>query len=154
MVSVLRIAEGGWALGECIGPNLPEDYRRALPGLPIAEHEGSCRAAAFRREAVFVTNVQEDPLWKPYRELALKHGINAYWSQPVINPAGQPLGILSISHQSAKSPMAHDRDLMFRTAALAGVIIAFTDFETELLETHAYLDWVLSSPWEGYGIQI
>ena len=145
IVSIMRVSEDGVSLDECIGPNLPEEYRKALEGLPIAENEGSCGTAAFRREAVFVTNIQEDPLWKSYQKLALESGINACWSQPVINPTGQLVGTLSVSHQMAKSPTTQDRELMSRTAALAGVIIAFTDFENELLETHAYLDWVLSS---------
>ncbi len=145
IVSILRVSEDGGTLEDCIGPNLPEEYQRALEGLPIAENEGSCGTAAFRREAVFVANIPENPLWKSYQKLALEHGIHACWSQPVITPSGQLMGSLAVSHKTVQSPSDTDRELLSRTAALAGVIIAFTDFETELLETHNYLDWVLSS---------
>ena len=42
-------------------------------------HVGVCASftAAFRRETVLVRDIETDPLWVDYRELALAHGLRA-----------------------------------------------------------------------------
>ena len=50
-------------LCDAIAPSLPQNYVAALTGvdLPIAEGVGSCGTAAFRRELVVVTDIDNDP---------------------------------------------------------------------------------------------
>ena len=149
LVSLLRVSQDGQRLGDCIGPNLPKAYRLALESLPVAENAGSCGTAAYRREAVFVTDTLNDPLWSDYHALALKYGIKACWSQPVFNPDGHLVGSLSAAHAVTKSPQDSDRAQMSQTAALAGVIMAFANFDNELRDSQARLDWALSSSLAG-----
>jgi len=51
------------------GPSLPVAYAEALRGAPIGPRAGSCGTAAWRREAVEVTDILDDPLWADYRAL-------------------------------------------------------------------------------------
>ena len=38
---------------------------------------GSCGTAAYRGEAVLVSDIDSDPLWAPFRKLAAPHGLRA-----------------------------------------------------------------------------
>jgi hypothetical protein len=64
----------------------------AIDGLPIGPAVGSCGTAAWRQEPVIVQDIATDPLWAEYRDLALRHGLRACWSMPILSAAGQVLG--------------------------------------------------------------
>src|SRR3569832_2803296 len=53
---------------------LPLGYRIACDRVAIGPFEGSCGAAAHRREPVFTADIASDPLWRARRELAASHG--------------------------------------------------------------------------------
>ncbi len=72
------------------GASLPDAYNRAVDGVPIGPHEGSCGTAAFRREAVVVTDIATDPLWEDYRDVALTHGLRACLSVPILSSGNIP----------------------------------------------------------------
>ena len=63
-----------------VAPNFPEEYAQAFLKLTVGEAEGSCGTAAYRKEAVFVCDIEHSILWEKYREIALKHHIKACWS--------------------------------------------------------------------------
>ncbi|TAL19616.1 MAG: GAF domain-containing protein, partial [Aquabacterium sp.] len=75
-----------------VAPSLPAAYNAALDGLPIGPHAGSCGTAIARGEAVYVSDIETDPLWDDYRELALAHGLRACWSTPIFATDGSILG--------------------------------------------------------------
>ncbi|WP_426237643.1 putative bifunctional diguanylate cyclase/phosphodiesterase [Pararhizobium sp. DWP1-1-3] len=67
------------------GPSLPHSYSAALDNLPIGPLAGSCGAAAFRGEAVSVTDIEHDPRWVNFKDLALPLGFKACWSTPIFS---------------------------------------------------------------------
>ena len=77
--SVLEVDREG-RLHPLAGPSLHPDYSAALDGLAIGPVGGSCGTAAWRREPVDVRSIATDPLWAPYKHLALAHGLAACWS--------------------------------------------------------------------------
>ncbi len=58
----------------------------------IGEGVGSCGTAAYRREPVLVADIQTDPLWTDFRELAAEHGLRACWSTPIFATGGRLIG--------------------------------------------------------------
>ncbi len=103
-------------------PNLPDSYNEAINGIRIGEGIGSCGTAAFRREPVIVTDIQADPLWADFRELADEHGLRACWSTPIFATGGQLIGTFAIYHTEPHVPSAQSREvveLLARTAAVA-----------------------------------
>ena len=82
---ILLLSEDGRYLQDGIAPSLPEAYSRDLGRLEIGPLAGSCGTAAYRREAVYVEDIACDPLWAGARDLALRYGLRACWSMPLLS---------------------------------------------------------------------
>lgn len=119
--SVLLMDKDNKTLCSGAAPSLPEDYARALNGLVVGEQAGSCGTAAYRGEAVFVNDIATDPLWVPFRDLALFHNINACWSIPFFSKAGEVLGTFALSHQVSCKPNQDHIQIMKTAAHLASI---------------------------------
>ncbi len=124
LTSILLLDKDGLHLRHAAAPSLPENYTKAnrwhhyFPG-PCA---GSCGTAAYRREAVYVSDIAHDPLWADYKVLALSHGLQACWSTPILSPDGKVLGTFATYYREPRSPGEHDKhliDLVTHTAAIA-----------------------------------
>lgn len=85
-------------------PGIPESYSAALDGLAIGEGVGSCGTAAFRGEAVRVQDIANDPLWAPYKHLALSVGLAACWSSPIRQRDGRVTGTFGIYYRTPRAP--------------------------------------------------
>jgi len=122
LCSVLLADEKGKTLRHGAAPSLPGSYCDAIDGAPIGPGVGCCGTAAYRRELVIVTDVATDPLWHDYREIALRHGLRACWSTPLVSASGRLLGTFGMYFREPRSPQAKERQLIevaFRLAALA-----------------------------------
>lgn len=67
------------------GRNLPAAYSQAIHGAEIGPNAGSCGTAAYRCETVHVADIDADPLWADYRELAQQFGLRACLSSPILS---------------------------------------------------------------------
>lgn len=105
-------------------PSLPSEYNAAVDGLVIGPQAGSCGTAAFTRRQVIVTDIASDPLWDDYRELALKHGLRACWSTPILGAGGEVLGTFAMYYRTSRAPTEHDRRLMEIWTQLAALGIS------------------------------
>ena len=74
-------------------PRFPKDFMSLIDGIKIGPKVGSCGTAAYRKEQVIVTDIETDPLWEDYRELARQHGLRAGWSTPVLSSDRSVLGM-------------------------------------------------------------
>ncbi len=122
MASILLVSPDRQHLEGSFAPSLPEAYNRAIDGIVIGEGAGSCGTAAYRREPVLVTDIQTDPLWTDFRELAAEHDLRACWSTPIFATGGQVIGTFAIYHAEPDVPTSDDRqavELLARTAAVA-----------------------------------
>lgn len=120
--SVLLLADDGLHLRHCAAPSLPRFYVDAVDGLTIGPSAGSCGTAAYRRQQVVVEDVQTDPLWEDYRDLAQRAGLRACWSTPIVGSAGQLLGTFALYYPQPQQPGPRDLVLvqvLVRTAAMA-----------------------------------
>jgi PAS domain S-box-containing protein len=104
-------------------PSLPLDYLQAIDEIPIGEGIGSCGTAAYRQEAVFVSDIETDPLWRNYRSLALEHHLRACWSVPFFGGDGRLLGVFCIYFRQIRSPCPQDLESVNHAANLAGIAI-------------------------------
>ena len=69
----------------------------------IGSQAGSCGTAAFRRKPVFVTDIEIDPLWEPYRDLARSCGLRACWSFPILATDGHALGTVAVYYRQPRT---------------------------------------------------
>ena len=74
--------------------------------IPVALEAGLCGTAAFLKKRVVVTDVATDPGWPDqYRDLAIRNGIRAAWSEPILTKDNNVLGtLLSTVRSRANRP--------------------------------------------------
>lgn len=103
-------------------PSLPDAYNRAVDGLPVEAHLGTCSAAAARNEIVITPDLASAPGWAELRELPLALGLRAAWSMPIVSSDGEVLGTFGTYFRRARRPTDSEIDTMavlVKTAALA-----------------------------------
>jgi diguanylate cyclase (GGDEF)-like protein/PAS domain S-box-containing protein len=83
LCSVLLLDADGVHLRHGAAPSLPAEYSRMVDGQCIGPRAGSCGTAAFLKQRVVVADIDTDPLWADYRDIARRHGLRACWSTPV-----------------------------------------------------------------------
>lgn len=119
--SILLLDEATRRLQHGAAPSLPAEYNAAIDGLAIGPAVGSCGTAAFSGETVVVEDIQTDPLWADFKELARRHDLRSCWSTPIFSSQGFVLGTFALYHRTKTTPTDRDRevvDLLGHTAAL------------------------------------
>jgi two-component sensor histidine kinase len=122
LASILLTSEDGQNLIEGAAPSLPPEYNAAVDGIPVAIGVGSCGTAAFTGQPVMVTDIATDPNWADYRDIALKHGLQACWSMPIVAADGRILGTFANYYREPKKPTERDLEviaMVTRTTAIA-----------------------------------
>src|SRR5438067_7391554 len=114
LASILLLRPDGLHLDSVAGPSLPKGWRQEMEKLPIGPCAGSCGTAAYRGSAVIVSDIATDPLWDvpEHRASALKHGLRASWSNPVLSWKGQVVGTFCMYYREPRSPTSQDVELI------------------------------------------
>ncbi|HEY2122150.1 MAG TPA: GAF domain-containing protein, partial [Chthoniobacterales bacterium] len=120
LASVLLLQPNGLHLDSMAGPTLPRAWTQQMEKVPIGPCAGSCGTAAYRGTPVIVSDIATDPLWElpEHRESALRHGLRASWSNPILSSQGNVLGTFCIYHRETRNPSAHDLGLMEKATDL------------------------------------
>lgn len=121
--SVLLLDEQGHHLLTGAAPSVPEAFNRAIHGAAIGPNAGSCGTAAYRGELVIVEDIQTDPLWADYRDLAKSHGLRACWSSPIFSRDLRVLGTFAMYFREVRRPRASDIQLVVDAAGAAALAI-------------------------------
>src|SRR5205085_8287822 len=110
LASVLLLNPDALHLDCVAGPRLPKEWMQQMENLPIGPCAGSCGTAAYRGLPVIVSDISTDPLWNvpEHRVSALKHGLRASWSNPVLSSKGKVLGTFCMYYRQAQSPSLQD----------------------------------------------
>ena len=77
-------------------PSLPEAYSDAIDRLPIGPQAGSCGCAAYSGKQVIVEDISTHPAWATYAPIALKHGLHACWSTPILGASGKAMATFAV----------------------------------------------------------
>src|SRR5436309_9074579 len=125
LASVLLLNPDGRHLDSVAGPSLPKGWTQQMENLPIGPCAGSCGTAAYRGSQVIVSDITTDPLWDvpEHRASALKHGLRASWSNPVLSSEGKVLGTFCMYYRETRSPNSQDFELIELATHLVQVAI-------------------------------
>ncbi len=126
MSSILLLDEDGTKLWPAAAPKLPEEWTRAITPLPIGPAVGSCGSAAWGKEQVVVADIATDPRWTGHVDfctLALKCGLRACWSTPILSADGECLGTFAMYYPEAGKPAPADLEVIRQVTHLASVAI-------------------------------
>eukprot|EP00903_Cladosiphon_okamuranus_P003971 g3969.t1 len=143
LCSILLLDGDGEHLRNGTAPSLPIEYTSAIDGVRIGECVGSCGTAAFRREAVYVEDIAESPLWKRAGPIALKHGLRACWSTPIFDKEQEVCGTFAMYYREPGLPKKeHLRMIEIATNVAAIAIGRYREAET-LRRNHQLLEGVM-----------
>ena len=129
----------GNRLSHAAAPSLPRSYSQAINGVVIGPSAGSCGTAAYLKKSVIVSDVETDPLWADYKELALAHGLRACWSIPILSSDDRVLGTFAIYSLTPRSPTAEQLNTVEQVTHLASIAIERKQAEDQLLKAQAEL---------------
>lgn len=135
--SILLLDKEGRHLRHGAAPQLPEEYIKAIDGVEIGPAVGSCGTAAFRGKPVVVKDIANDPLWKDYKELALRHNLKACWSTPIFSSNKKVLGTFALYYDEPRLPDEKDRQVIDFATHTASLMIERKLAEDALLESTA-----------------
>jgi PAS domain S-box-containing protein len=128
MASVLLVDSGNF-LRRGAAPRFPKDLISLVDGLKIGPTVGSCGTAAHRKEQVIVTDIETDPLWSNFRELARQYRLRAGWSTPIFSSERRLLGVFGIYWDKPQSPTSAHLRLIDQITHLASVAIERQAFQ-------------------------
>jgi PAS domain S-box-containing protein len=135
LCSVLLLDAGGLRLRMGSAPSLPAFFNDAADGLPVGAGVACCGEAAFSGQRVIATDIQSDPRWQPYRELAARAGVAACWSEPIRSRAGAVLGTFATYHRHTHQPDANEIAAIGDMAKVAAIAIERKQADEALRQT-------------------
>jgi len=135
LCSILLLDEDGVHLRHGAAPSLPESYIKAIDGLSIGPNAGSCGTALYFGRPVVVTDILTDALWDDYRYLALKHGLRACWSSPILLHTGQVSGTFAMYYRVPRGPTPEEQRLTQTATHIASIAIERQRAEQALRES-------------------
>jgi GAF domain-containing protein len=105
VTSVLLMERDGKHLVLTAGPQVPPEWVCAIDPVPVAPDAGLCGTAAFLKARVIVTDVATEPNWHDeYRDIAIRNGIRAAWSEPILTKDNQVLGTFALYSSESRVP--------------------------------------------------
>jgi len=122
--SILLLDADGVHVHHGAAPSLPSEFVSAIDGQPIGPVAGSCGTAAYRKQPVYVEDINTDPLWDNYKDVALAHGLQACWSTPVFDSGGQVLGTFAMYYRNPGLPTAYHLEIINTVTHIAAIAIS------------------------------
>ena len=123
LCSVFLLDEDGVHLRYAAAPTLSDDYRIATDGVSIGPHVGSCGAAAYLGQPVFVSDVLSHSHFASFKDLIERTGMRASWSSPIISHNGKVLGTFGMFYREVREPGPAEIQLIDDASRIAGIAI-------------------------------
>lgn len=142
--SILRVDQNG-LLHPLAAPSLPQYYSDALDGLAIGPTVGSCGTAAYFGEPVLVEDIETNPLWGPYKGLALPLGLKACWSVPIKLRDGRVAGTFAFYFREKRGPSYLHEEIIAACVHLCTLAIEQHEAK-EHINRLAYFDMLTGLP--------
>jgi PAS domain S-box-containing protein len=113
---------------ECLwhtaGALVPGDWLPVISPLPVSRHAGCCGAATVLKKRVIVADVATDVNWlDEYRDLAIRNGIRAAWSEPILTKDGEVLGTFALYASEPRIPTNAEIELIEGAGRIALIAI-------------------------------
>jgi PAS domain S-box-containing protein len=129
--------------------SLPPEFVRAIDGLAIGPHAGSCGTAAYRRERVIVEDIATHEYWADYRALALPFGLRACWSSPIFSSTQSLLGTFAMYYHEPRGPSDVERYWVDRATHLASIAIERDQAEEAIRFSEVRFRQIVDTAYEG-----
>ncbi len=104
-------------------PSLPDSYTSLINGVEIGPGIGSCGAAAWHREAVYVSDTFQDPRWTESVDVVMRHNLRSCWSTPILGNGGVLLGTFALYSGTVRMPTDIEKEIIDMATNIAGIAI-------------------------------
>jgi formate hydrogenlyase transcriptional activator len=122
--TVLLLDADGERLWHTAGVLVPRDWLPVISPLPVSPHAGCCGAATLSKKRVIVADVATDINWlDEYRDLAIRNGIRAAWSEPILTKDGEVLGTFALYSSEPRIPTKAEIELIEGAGHIALIAI-------------------------------
>src|SRR5712672_1288022 len=145
LCSIFLLDEDGLRLRYGVAANLPQAYRAAIDGTCIGPNVGSCGAAAYLRQPVFISDILSHPNWANFRSIVLQSGLRAAWSTPIMSQDGKVLGTFCMYYREVRHPGTHDIQLIDYASRIAGIAIERERSRSALTKSEAELRTIIDA---------
>lgn len=119
--SVLQVDAGG-RLRALSGPSLAPGFSAAIDGLKVGPLVGSCGTAAYLARPVIVDDIETDPRWHDYKDLARSLSFKACWSTPIFN-GGRVVGTFAFYYFANRGPSELEQAIVDACVHLCSIAI-------------------------------
>ena len=103
-------------------PGISKEYLAYVEDLAIGECVGSCGTAAFRKERVVVSDIENDPIWAAYSHIPLQFGLRACWSHPIFDSENNVVATFAIYYDHVREPDEDELKVIDRAVAILKLI--------------------------------
>jgi PAS domain S-box-containing protein len=141
--SIFLLDEDGLHLRYGVAANLPQPHLAAIDGTCIGPNVGSCGAAAYLRQPVFISDILSHPNWANFRSVVLQSGLRAAWSTPIMSQDGKVLGTFCMYYREVRHPGTHDVQLIDYASRIAGIAIERERSRSALTKSEAELRTII-----------
>jgi PAS domain S-box-containing protein len=133
--SVLLYDEANDWLVSGAGPSLPKSYFEAVNEFPVGPSNCSCGTAAYTKELVIVSDIQNDPLWSSAAKIAAEANLRACWSVPILSSEQKVLGTFAVYYQDIRKPLSNELEIVQNIGNLLSVAIENNKNKTALISS-------------------
>ncbi|VUD62702.1 Phytochrome-like protein cph2 [Thalassocella blandensis] len=132
VVCTVLLVDNEGKVHPCSAPSMPDFFSVAIDNEPIGPQAGSCGTAAWRGEAVEVTDIANDPLWVNYKDLALSIGLLACWSNPIFTRDGRVVGTFALYYREKRGASDFHRQMVEACVHLCSLAIEHEESEKQI----------------------
>ena len=130
--SILLLDPESKKLWHAASPNVPRAYTTSIDGFVIGPNVSSCGTAAFYGKQVIASDIESDPRWAEFRDVALANGLRACWSTPIFSQETRVLGTFAMFSGCPSCPTAEDQEVIAQITHLASIAIEREQSQTSL----------------------
>jgi len=124
---------------------ISKDFLSAAKRLVIPPTADTFARTGTTGEAHASLDMSSEPVWADYRELALRHGLQASWAAPIHSTTGSVLGLVATYYREHDNPDPHDLRLIEIACNLTRIVIERKHAE-ERMEFLAHYDSLTGLP--------
>jgi GAF domain-containing protein len=129
LVSIMRFDPDTNSLSPVPNNRFSDDFFRAMQNIPVSGSIGTCGTAALTKCMVITEDIQKDPRWDGYRDIAEAEGLAACWSVPVLTSKRELLGTFCHFYRAPATPTAEARRHLAQSAALVAMCLGLDGFK-------------------------
>jgi diguanylate cyclase (GGDEF)-like protein len=102
---------------------ISKDFLSAAKRLVIPPTADTFARTGTTGEAHASLDMSSEPVWADYRDLALRHGLQARWAAPIHSTTGSVLGLVATYYREHDNPDPHDLRLIEIACNLTRIVI-------------------------------